>query len=180
MIKSFIFKYYIYISIFIICSLSVALSFQAYKNTLKERRIEKLMLDKDSMVATLKDANFKQKLIIQNLELSYKELDQKREKNYEQEIKNFKDNYSVSIFTVNSLHQTITELQYRAEDLDTSREEVNRLLSSYERVSKECSSEFVTLANDAEKLKIELINSDQDNDNLRYIINLNNKLNTQD
>lgn len=177
MIKLFFIKYYVYISLFIIGLLSVGVSFQSYKLSLAEYNAKVLLGEKALIINTLEASTARQQLVIATLQSNYKSMSDKKERDYEQSIKLLEDDRIKSMSTVSSLHKSIDNLRDKITNPSTTNEELQGLISRYERISKECSSRYNEVATDADGLKVLVIDLNTDNDNLREIVRLHNELN---
>lgn len=177
MIKLFFIKYYVYISLFIIGLLAVGFSFKSYKLSLAEYNYQVLVSEKTLIINTLESATARQQLVIKTLEDNYKSMSEKKEIAYEQSIKLLEDDRIKSLSTVSSMHKSIDNVRDKVTNPSITNKELQGLISSYERISKECTSRYNEMATDADGLKVLVIDLDADNDNLREIVRLNNELN---
>ena len=177
MIKAFVIKYYVYISIVIMCLLSVGMTFKSYQLSLERYNNKVLVAEKTILTNSLADATERQQIIIKALKENYKTMSEKREKEYEKNFRNLENDYTKSKSDVSGLHVAIDNLRSKISNPSASREEIERYVSNYETVSKECTSEYIEMARDAEEIKSLVIDLDLENDNLRSIIQLHNELN---
>ena len=104
-------------------------------------------------------------------------MSEKKEIAYEQSIKLLEDDRIKSLSTVSSMHKSIDNVRDKVTNPSITNKELQGLISSYERISKECTSRYNEMATDADGLKVLVIDLDADNDNLREIVRLNNELN---
>ena len=170
MIKAFVIKYYVYISIVIMCLLSVGMTFKSYQLSLERYNNKVLVAEKTTLTNSLADATERQQIVIKALKENYKTMSEKN-------FRNLENDYTKSKSDVSGLHVAIDNLRSKISNPSASREEIERYVSNYETVSKECTSEYIEMARDAEEIKSLVIDLDLENDNLRSIIQLHNELN---
>ena len=167
MIKAFVIKYYVYISIVIMCLLSVGMTFKSYQLSLERYNNKVLVAEKTTLTNSLADATERQQIIIKAL----------REKEYEKNLRSLENDYTKSKSDVSGLYVAIDNLRGKISNPSTTREEIEGYVSNYETISKECSGEYIEMARDAEEMKNLVIDLDLENDNLRSIVQLHNELN---
>ena len=95
MIKAFVIKYYVYISIVIMCLLSVGMTFKSYQLSLERYNNKVLVAEKTTLTNSLADATERQQIIIKALK-----------ENYKKNIYFFKFLFAWQIFS-NIVHSTI-------------------------------------------------------------------------
>lgn len=177
MIKAFVIKYYVYISIVIMCLLSVGMTFKSYQLSLERYNNKVLVAEKTTLTNSLADATERQQIIIKALKENYKTISEKREKEYEKNLRSLENDYTKSKSDVSGLYVAIDNLRGKISNPSTTREEIEGYVSNYETISKECSGEYIEMARDAEEMKNLVIDLDLENDNLRSIVQLHNELN---
>lgn len=170
MIKAFVIKYYVYISIVIMCLLSVGMTFKSYQLSLERYNNKVLVAEKTTLTNSLADATERQQIIIKALKENYKTMSEKN-------LRNLENDYTKSKSDVSGLYVAIDNLRGKISNPSTTREEIEGYVSNYETISKECSGEYIEMARDAEEMKNLVIDLDLENDNLRSIVQLHNELN---
>ena len=133
--------------------------------------------EKMFIINQLEEASLRQELITFALKTRYESMSKERDIEHEKQVKELQDNFIKSESINNGLLNTIKEVRSEISKPGTTSKEYLQLLTSYERVSKECSTRYITMAKDAEELKIHVINLDQENKDIYTIIELQKTLN---